>query len=130
MAVWAALLLAVLLLSHHSGDTGEPPLPPWVALGVVGAVRLSGLGVGDAGGTWQEMHCPGRVLGFCVSRGRVPSSNPGSQRQPELPLPQEHASLHPSREVQQHRGVARGEQLPAPRGGVSAPRAVCPACPP
>ncbi|XP_064272266.1 alveolar macrophage chemotactic factor 2-like isoform X1 [Passer domesticus] len=46
MAVRAALLLAALLLSHRPGDTGEPPLCPRVALGLL---RLSGLGVGDGG---------------------------------------------------------------------------------
>lgn len=69
MAVRAALLLGVLLVSHHPGDTGEAPLPPRVGLWVVGAVRLSGLGVGDPVGMWREMHCPGRVLGMAGGLG-------------------------------------------------------------
>lgn len=88
-------------------------------------------------GTWWEMHCPGRVLGVAGSGfwGDVwavcppPSSNPGSQQQPELPLPQEHPSLHPPGAVQQRRGVARGEQLPAPGGGVSGSRGCVPSAP-
>ncbi|KAI1238703.1 Interleukin-8, partial [Lamprotornis superbus] len=56
---------------------------------------------------------------------RIASTNPGSQRQPELPLPEEHPSLHPAGQVQQHRGVARGEQLPAARGGLKSRKRVC-----
>lgn len=73
-----------------------------------------------AGGFWGD----GRATAMC------PSSNPGSQRQPELSVPQEHPSLHPPGEIQQRRGVARGEQLPAPRGGVSVSRGCAPSAPP
>lgn len=73
MAVRVALLLGLLLVSHHPGDTGEAALPPRVGSGVVGAlgwVILAGRGGRRIaqGGFWGWQ----RVLGGCVSHGRVP----------------------------------------------------------
>lgn len=44
MAVWTALLLGVLLATHHPGDTGELPLPQGL-----GCWGLRGF-LGDSGG--------------------------------------------------------------------------------
>lgn len=72
-----------------------------------GVLERNGMGEADGGVFW------GGVRALC------PSSPPGSQRQPELPLRQDHGRLHPPLQVRERRGPAGGEQLPAPGGGVS-----------